>query len=501
VASAPPQAVASRGLAPAERRGPLDTVRTNWPVAVLTVVVFAFYGGYAVSRQATMLTSGYDLGIFDQAVRHYARFHAPLVALKGAGYNIFADHFHPIIAVLAPLYWIWDTPYVLLVVQAVLVAASVPIVFDFTQRRLPRGPSLVVAFAYGFGWPVQSLIAFDFHEVAFAVPLLAGAVNALDKGRDRTLVVCAVLLLLIREDMGVLVVILGLLRLTRTPRRVGWILVASGAAGFILAIAVIIPAVSPSGHFSYWTFSALGPDIPSAVHTVVTRPWHVGDVFFTPAIKVKTMAYLFLPVALLSLRSRYMFLAVPLLAERFLNARSQLWTAEFHYNVLPWLVLVLAMVDGADRLGVWHWRPSRWVLLGWLAVVPIALTNWPGALPNLTWQMLDGAAFRLSPTREANRVALQMIPRNVCVWAPDRVAPQLTNRDRVTIPGLGGPGPDFVLLDLDQKSVAYQRGRPQHFLTQMRERGYVTVFRHRAVVLLRSPEYHGPSSRCSPTAP
>jgi uncharacterized membrane protein len=501
VASAPPQAVASRGLDTPRLRRPVDVARTNWPVAVLTVAVFAFYCVYAVSRQATMLTSGYDLGIFDQAVRQYARFHAPLVALKGSGYNIFADHFHPIIAVLAPLYWVWDTPYVLLVTQAALVAASVPIVFDFTQRRLPRGASLVVAFAYGFGWPVQTLMAFDFHEIAFAVPLLAGTVNALDKGRDRTLVACAVLLLLTREDMGVLVVILGLLRLSRAPRRIGWILVGSGVAGLVVAIAVVIPAVSPSGHFSYWTFNALGPDVPSAIHTVVTRPWHVVELLFIPAIKLKTLAYLFLPVALLSLRSRYMVLAVPLLAERFLNSRSQLWTTEFHYNVLPWLVLVLAMVDGADRLGVWRWRPSRYVLLGWLAVVPIALTNWPGPLPNLTWQMLDGAAFRLSPTRQANRAALKIIPRNVCVWAPDRVAPQLTNRDRVTIPGLGGPEPDFVLLDMDQKSVAYQRGRPRHFLTKMRHRGYVTVFRHGAVVLLRSPQYHGPSSQCSPTAP
>ena len=478
-----------------------DVVRRHWGVVALSVVIFAFYCTYAVSRQATMLTSGYDLGIFDQTIRQYARFHAPLVALKGPGYNIFADHFHPIIAVLAPLYWIWDTPYVLVLAQSVLVAASVPIVYDFTQRRLPRGPSLIVTFAYGFGWPIQALVAFDFHEIAFAVPLLAGAVNALDKGRDRTLLVCAVLLLLTREDMGALVVVLGLLRLTRAPRRVGWILVGAGVAGLLLATAVIIPAFSPSGHFSYWTFDALGPDVPGAVHTVLIRPWQVLHVFFTPSTKVETLAYLLLPLALLSVRSRYVILAVPLLAERFLNSRSQLWTTEFHYNALPWVVLVLAMVDGADRLGVWRWRPSRYALLGWLAVVPIALTNWPGPLPNLTWQMLDGAAFRLSSTRQVNRMALQMIPRDACVWAPDRVAPQLTNRDRVTIPGLGGPGPDFVLLDLDQKSVAYQRGRPQRFLYKLRARGYVTVFRQRSVVLLRSPHYRGPSSHCSPTAP
>lgn len=497
--------------------------RTHWAVGVLSVAVFAFYCTYAVSRQATLLTSGYDLGIFDQAVRQYARFHAPIVALKGPGYNIFADHFHPIIATIAPLYWIWDTPYVLLVAQALLVAVSVPIVYDFAQRRTSRPVALAIAFAYAFGWAVQALIGFDFHEISFAVPLLAGAVNALDRvtrapaslpssvgsasrgagalvSSDRTLLICAALLLMTREDMGVLVVILGLLRLARRPRRTGWLLIGAGAVGYVLATVVIIPAFAPSGHFAYWTFDAIGHDLPSALHTIVTRPWHVVHVFFSPSTKVKTLAYLFLPVALLSLRSRYFLLAIPLLAERFLNSRSQLWTTEFHYNVLPWLVLVLAMIDGAGRLGVWRWRPSRYVLTAWLVFVPVALTNWPGPIPNITYEMLDGAAFRLSPTRAANRAALRIIPRNTCVWAPDRVAPQLTNRNRVTIPGLGGPGPDFVLLDLDQKSVAYQRGSPQQFLRQVTARGYSVSFRRGAVVLLRSPSYHGPSDRCAPTA-
>jgi hypothetical protein len=60
--------------------------RINWPVAVLTVTVFAFYCVYTVSRQAMMLTSGYD-GIFDQAVRR-RRFHAPLVALRALAQHL-----------------------------------------------------------------------------------------------------------------------------------------------------------------------------------------------------------------------------------------------------------------------------------------------------------------------------------------------------------------------------------------------------------------------------
>src|SRR5947209_4149473 len=83
---------------------------------------------------------------------------APDGPLKGAGYNIFADHFHPIIALAAPLYWIWNSPVVLVVLQAALVAASVPVVYSFALRRLPRGGALVVAASYGLGWAIQAMI-------------------------------------------------------------------------------------------------------------------------------------------------------------------------------------------------------------------------------------------------------------------------------------------------------------------------------------------------------
>ena len=59
--------------------------------------------------------------------------------LKGAGYNVLGDHFHPIIAVFAPLYWIWDSPYVLLIVQTALIAASIPVVYRFARRRTDPG--------------------------------------------------------------------------------------------------------------------------------------------------------------------------------------------------------------------------------------------------------------------------------------------------------------------------------------------------------------------------
>ena len=57
------------------------------------------------------------------------------------------------------------------------------------------------------------MIDFDFHEVAFGVPLIALAIDALDRRADRSLLIYCGLLLLVREDMGALLVMLGIIRL------------------------------------------------------------------------------------------------------------------------------------------------------------------------------------------------------------------------------------------------------------------------------------------------
>ena len=42
----------------------------------------------------------------------------------------------------------------------------------------------MLAGVYAFGWPLWSMANFDFHEIAFAVPLLAAALDALDRRRS-----------------------------------------------------------------------------------------------------------------------------------------------------------------------------------------------------------------------------------------------------------------------------------------------------------------------------
>ncbi len=473
-------------------------VTRHWQVALLTGLLFVVYSGYGLTRQATYLTAGYDLGIFDQAVRNYARFRAPEVPLKGAHYNILADHFHPIIALAAPLYWIWNSPSVLLVLQMALIAASVPVVYSFALRRMPRGGALVVAAAYGLSWAIQAMVDFDFHEVAWGVPILAVAVDALDRRDDRTLLVSAGLLLLVREDLGAVLVMIGLLRLAWRPRRNGYLLIGGGLAGYLLVTALIIPAFAPNGRFVYWTFDALGPDLPHALWTIVAHPVHTVRLLFTPSIKAETLAYFFLPLALLPLRSRYSLIALPLLAERFFNSRDHLWTTHFHYNALPYLVLVLAMVDGGARLGVWRKPVLNRLMLAWLVIVPVYLSTVANITAPVIRRMLNGSAWRTDAHLRDQQAAVRQVPHDVCVSVDDRLATHLVTTNRVTLPGISTPRTDYVVLDMGQQEVGYLLPTPQQVLADSRKAGFVQVFSQGDLLVLRSPDYTGPSSQCHP---
>ncbi len=91
------------------------------PILLICTIAALAYGAYALVAHLNYW-SGLDLGLFSQAVWHYSNFDAPLSTVKG-GVDLRADHFHPILMTLAPLYWIADEPALLLVAQGVLVAA------------------------------------------------------------------------------------------------------------------------------------------------------------------------------------------------------------------------------------------------------------------------------------------------------------------------------------------------------------------------------------------
>jgi hypothetical protein len=105
--------------------GGAGTTRPD-PVAwLIALATFAAYTTLSVARYRRLNPGSWDLGIYTQYVRQLAHLHAPVVAIRGPGFNLLGDHFQPIVAPVAPFFRLFPTPVTLLVAQALLTAVSV----------------------------------------------------------------------------------------------------------------------------------------------------------------------------------------------------------------------------------------------------------------------------------------------------------------------------------------------------------------------------------------
>ena len=282
----------------------------------------------------------------------------------GPHFSVLGDHWSPILAILAPLYWIYNSPQTLLVAQAVLFALAIPPLWLFTCRAFGGGRRAVVAaylvsVAYLLSWPVASAVAFPFHEVAFVPVLTAVALERLQAGRLRTALIAVAALLLVKEDMGLLVAGIGLYLAVARPRvvpRQGLVaaaLIAAGIADSVLAVYVLIPAFGGSSGY-YWAYETLGSNVPQAALHLVSHPLSSLELLITPRVKLSTMLWLFGAFCFLPLLSPISLAVIPLLLERMLASRFPgWWGTSFQYNAFLVIVLVCAAVDGAARLDRW----------------------------------------------------------------------------------------------------------------------------------------------------
>jgi hypothetical protein len=95
---------------------------------------------------------------------------------------------------------------------------------------------------------------------------------------------------------------------------------------------------------------------------------------------------------------------------------------------------------------------------------------------------------------------LAQIPANTCVVADDRIAAQLTRTNRGTVPGVSQHRQDFVVLDLSQPLPATtpEGWTTAEALRDAQDAGFVSIYRAGNMIVMRAPDYGGPSGECRP---
>ncbi|HEY0716853.1 MAG TPA: DUF2079 domain-containing protein [Streptosporangiaceae bacterium] len=479
-------------------------------VSVLTVVAAAMNMTDALLRFRRFLSTTFDLVIFDQGIRGYAHFRAPVSIARGvadggtAHFVLLSDHWSPILAVLGPLYWLRGGPAALLVAQGVLFAVAIPPLWAFTARQLSPRAAYCVAAAYALSLPIMAAVTFDFHEVAFVPVLTAVMAERFQAGRRWPAIGAAAALLLVKEDMGLLVAGYGVYLLLTRQRWTGLGFIAGGAAATWLASHLLIPAFGGSATF-YWAYSQFGPAMGSAALNIVTHPLHAVGVLVTPGVKVRTMVGLLVPLGFLSLASPLVLAAVPLLAERMLASGYPLWwQAKFQYDAFIVMILFLAAVDGAARLQR-QWRRAGWRLppgraggsgphrardwppaTVWAAVVLIAALAYLPFSP--FGQLLHPRYYLVNPRMAAAARAVAQVPSGAEVEAANNIGPHLSGRDTVLL--LDGTPRWAPWVVADTKGLDFPfctPGQQAQDVRYLKAHGYRQTFADDGYVVLHRP--------------
>ncbi len=418
---------------------------------VLAAVAFAGYAAWSLQRLRTFDASGFDLGIFEQAVRSYAHGHWPVSDLLGAGYPTLGDHFHPILALLAPFYVLWPSPGCLLVAQALLFALSaVPVtrcaILVFGTRR-----GALVGAGYVLSWGLLSAVNFDFHEVCFAVPMLAFTAEHLLHGRWRAAVWCALPLVLVKEDLPLTLAAVGVVLVVNRQRRLGWTVIVFGVVSSALLFLVVVPALNPGGAYAHsGGFNPFGGAI----------------------VKVSMLLALLAPTAFAALRSPLLVLAVPTLLWRLVSANDRYWGMGYHYSAVLMPVVFIAGVHGARRFGhLKRYLPVCAVVVG---------------LGSLGLQAAHLTSGVWTPSqRDGIDAVLARIPDGATVLASNRLAPRLTSRCTVLFfDGVTDQRPEWVVVANPEQSWPTTLATKAAALTDLESTGYLRVDGTDSVVLL-----------------
>ncbi len=396
------------------------------PAALLGTVFGTAYVVISLVRFDRFTLSSWDNAIFEQAVRGYAHLGAPTIDVRGAGFNQLGDHFSPILVLIAPFYRLFPAAQTILVAQAVLLALSVAIIAALATRHLGMVVGVAIGVAYGASFGVLSAVEVDFHEVAFAAPLLALAGGAYVDRRFAAVVLWALPLLLVKEEFGLTVAVMGGVLWLVGERRRGAMLGLIGLATAVFVIFILMPALTPDGAYTH--AGSLGGErgvLPT--------------LFDDMDRKAATVALTLAITGMAALVSPWVLLVLPTFAWRFAGDNAFYWGTEWHYSLALMPIVFVAMIDGMKR-----WPQLRWATLPALVVTGFMLVSSPLVA------LFESQTYAESPRAHDARKVLALVPKGSTVETDIGLMTHLTT-DR-TVYWLGSPGnpaPGYVLLDVE----------------------------------------------------
>ena len=428
-------------------------------------------------KHQLFMTTGWDLGIFDQAL-YTTLFHGKLfyytveLHVNPSG-CFFAIHFSPILFLLLPLYAIHPSATTLLIVKSfALGLAAIPLYLVAKAVLRNKRVSLLVSIAYLLYPPLHSAHWFDFQQACLLPLLIFSYMFFMLRRQWRLCILAALLTLMTIEYAAIIMLLLALYNLLAGRARelislIRSLRLSKETASLITIVMCIVWfiiaeyvkssfPVSPTINgpwFNNWKVLGLNPsDHPLIIAFPPLRA------FIAPQKALEALLHdfhlkffyiimLFGPLLFIPLRSRLCIAVFILLFALFLSNYRPYYMIYPHYPLYILPLIFLSFIDALSRSNASLGRTLLTVLILFTISTSVASPlanafvreyNLLGFSPLVHWDSRVESLHSL----------LKLIPRNASVLVQNHVFSHVSNRLEAYVIPLEGQPWDSQYLEL-----------------------------------------------------
>ncbi len=492
---------------------PMPRTRAFWvATGAVTVAVLCFsiyFITFLFAKQDAFQTNAEDFGIMDQAVWSTVHGHVLHQTICNIVFDTncaspngimrFAIHFEPILFPISLFYLIWSNPKVLIVIQTLIVASGAYPAFWLARLRLRNNWIGVVIACLYLLYPVQQqAIVADFHAVTLTAGLLLFALYFMYTRRTVWFFTFAILAMACKEEVPLIVLMIGLWSLVFQRRWLsGGGLALLACCWFLLGYYVIMPHFSPTGH----------PLLISRYNNVGESPVGlIKNILFHPRVFLNTyvwekdhFAYIHVllgPAGYIPMRNGdplfylplfapwVMILAMPVILLNLVSSNPQMYSGLFHYSAEIVPIIIFAVIESlvlivwiaslcfavlarqsegimrssgnfASRMQMWGHAVSVGLLIvlsfGMLTSAVRSDYYFHGQLPfsqGFSWPQ-SSAHLALA------QHFIDLVPKDASVSAQTKLVPHMSQREFIYMFPYEDTKVDYVLLDVTSDIYPY----------------------------------------------
>ncbi len=390
-------------------------------------VAFTLVFFWLINRQyQTFQLRGADIDRFTQAIWNTPRGRFLYSTILEE--SILAKHFSPYMALLTPLLLIWADARILFLFQLTGIAITGLILYRIIEDKRP-GLAPIFLLAFYLNPPLHQIALIELRRVTLAMPFLALMLYGLYKDKRGLMLIGMVMALLIKEDMGLVVAMVGMfLLLIKRDWRWGLPITLAGLAWFFGMLLLVIPALADGYYFQLGYYSDWGSSIGEIAINLLTHPGQTLQYMFDRS-SILALWRLLLPLAVILpfIGAEYLLIILPLVVLMLLSNEPAMHKLQRWYlaPVLP--VLFAAVAVGIGRL------PEKSSRLATLALLIATLVAYGLYSQAPLGGRFEPERYRRSENQDLIWELIKQLPKEATVVAQVAFSTPLALREQIYV--------------------------------------------------------------------